>query len=73
MENSTWKTRLLPLLITFVVVKLVHHLAGFDYDIFLEGVFTVRFLLDIGTWVAVYVVVSFLLKKVFPSKEATDK
>jgi hypothetical protein len=63
-------TSWLPILITYVLVKEMQNLAGFEYDLFKEGVLTFRFVLDIASWVVVYVLVSFLLQKVFSTQEA---
>ncbi|WP_299822398.1 hypothetical protein [uncultured Pontibacter sp.] len=60
----------IPLLITYILVKIVHKLAGFEYDIFTEGVFTLKFVLDIASWVFIYGVVYFLFKKLSPQKNA---
>ena len=65
------RTTFISLIITYVVVKVIHNLAGFDYDIFTEGVLNMRLLLDVTSWVIVHAAVNFLLRKLLPEKGAT--
>lgn len=67
MRNS-WSIDFIPLFITYVVVKLVHWLSGFDYDIFSEGIFNIKFLIDIASWGGIYAIVYLLLKALIPNR-----
>jgi len=56
----------ISLSITYLAVKLVYWLAGFDYDIFSEGIFNTKLLIDILSWVGIYALVFILLKTFIP-------
>jgi hypothetical protein len=58
----------LPLFITYIIVKIAHNLAGFDYDLFSEGIMNAKFLIDIMSWVIVYALIYFLLRKILPQR-----
>lgn len=66
MKNS-WSIDFITLFITYGAVKLVHWLVGFDYDIFSEGIFSIKFLIDIASWGGIYAVVYFVLNAFFPN------
>jgi hypothetical protein len=68
MNLDSKRAAFIPLLITYVVVKLVHNLAGFDYDILSEGILNLKFLIDVASWAIVYAAVYFLLRKWLSSK-----
>ena len=72
--KSNTAHRFIALAVTYVVVKLLQYLAGFEYSPFEEGVFTYKLLADVGAWALVYVLVYSLLKKIYaPKKEAAQK
>jgi hypothetical protein len=68
MKNSNSFISLVLILLTYVIVKIGHKLAGFHYDIFSEGIMNVKFLIDIMSWGIVYAILYFLLKKLLPLK-----
>jgi hypothetical protein len=68
MKNS-WSVDLIPLFITYVVVKSVHWLAGFNYDIFNEGILNIKFLVDVFSWGGIYAIVYILLKTFIPKNK----
>ncbi|SFH26629.1 hypothetical protein SAMN05421739_1091 [Pontibacter chinhatensis] len=65
------RTTFISLIITYVVVKVVHSLIGFDYDIFSEGILNLKFLIDVASWAIVSAAVYFLLRKLLPQRGAT--
>ncbi|PTX22738.1 hypothetical protein C8N40_101566 [Pontibacter mucosus] len=65
------RTTFISLLITYVLVKVVHNLAGFEYAIFSEGILNLKFLVDMASWAIVYAAVYFLLRKLLPQRGAT--
>lgn len=69
MKNSSKYIGLISMLITYIVVKIGHLLAGFQYNIFSEGIFNFKFLIDIISWIIVYGIIYFLLKKLIPKRE----
>lgn len=46
---DTKRTAFIPLFITYVVVKLVHNLIGFNYDLLSEGILNLKFLIDVAS------------------------
>jgi uncharacterized membrane protein len=68
MEDSQKKTNgfipLVTIIITYVTVKILYKLTGFQYD-FSEGILNIRFLIDITLWGFIYLTVNFLLRKLF--------
>lgn len=70
MKNS-WLINLLPLFITYVAVKAVHWLVGFDYHLFREGLFHSKLLIDLASWGIIYAIVYYLLKTFMPKKKNT--
>ncbi|WP_266203282.1 hypothetical protein [Pontibacter kalidii] len=74
MRMDSKRAAFIPLLITYVVVKLVHTFVGFEYDLLSEGLFNMKFVIDIASWAVVYAAVYFLLRKLLPQKgEALTK
>ncbi|TPE45270.1 hypothetical protein FJM65_04315 [Pontibacter mangrovi] len=70
MRIGTTQAALAPLFITYLLVKVVHHLAGFKYDLVEEGVLNAKFAIDLASWGVVYAVTYFLLSKLAPQKSA---
>jgi len=64
MKNEFKSFDFIGILATFILVNVIHYLAGFDYKLHVEGIFTYKFLIDIASWVIVYIGVKFLLKKI---------
>ncbi|ALI99977.1 hypothetical protein [Rufibacter tibetensis] len=64
MRTESTRISLMTLLITYIVVKVVHLLTGFNYNPFEEGLLTIKFVLDVVSWVMVYGLVYFIVKKV---------
>ncbi|OKL41096.1 hypothetical protein A3841_14825 [Pontibacter flavimaris] len=71
MRKDTGPTAFLSLFITYLLVKVMHHLIGFEYDLFSEGLLNMKFIIDIASWGIVYAAVYFLLRKLLPRKGAT--
>ncbi|GGK77262.1 hypothetical protein ACD591_20460 [Rufibacter glacialis] len=53
---------LVLILLTYVVVKVVKKVIGFNYNPFKEGIMTVNFLVDVAIWGTVYAILYFLFK-----------
>ncbi len=68
MKNNNRFIDFIPLIITYIVVKVMHKLVGFNYDPFREGILNVKFLIDIMSWIIVYAVIYILMKKLLPQK-----
>lgn len=56
-------------LISFVVTRIIYKIIGFHYDI-QEGLFNIKFLIDLGLWIIIYNLIGFLRKKI---KSKTEK
>lgn len=57
------------ILITYIIVKLVCKLTGFHYD-FSDGIVNVKLLIDIALWGFIYLLINYLLKKLFANRTA---
>ncbi|MGV3587500.1 MAG: hypothetical protein ACO1OF_10880 [Adhaeribacter sp.] len=66
-QNST-AFNITTILLTYLIKKIGYKIVGFDYDIFSEGLWNTKFLIDVTAWVVIYAIVSFLLKKLSPNK-----
>jgi hypothetical protein len=55
------------IIIAYAIVKFINNITGFHYDIS-EGIFNMKFLIDITIWGCVYVIVYFLLSKLLPKR-----
>ena len=71
MNMHSKRTTFISLIITYVVVKVIHILAGFEYDIFSEGILNLKFLVDVAFLAIVHAAVNFLLRKLLSQKGAT--
>jgi hypothetical protein len=68
-KNNNRVIGFITIIITYVVVKIIHRYAGFQYDISREGIINVKLLIDIFSWIVVYALVYTLLKKILPQKD----
>ncbi len=59
MKRDSVSANLVLFLITYLLVKIIQRLTGFDYD-FSEGLFNIKLLIDLLIWIAVYRIVSIL-------------
>lgn len=71
MNMHSKRTTFISLILTYVIVKVVHSMVGFEYDIFSEGILNLKFLIDVASWAIVSAAVYFLLRKLLPQKGAT--
>ena len=53
------------ILITYIIVKIIHKLAGFHYNLFNEDIISINFFIDIMSWVIIYGITYFIIKKLF--------
>ena len=63
-KESKRKFSITTLIVTYVIVKTIRLLTGFNYD-FSEGLLNLKFFIDIALWIIVYYAVDFLIRKVF--------
>ncbi|QHL89227.1 hypothetical protein GU926_18035 [Nibribacter ruber] len=66
--NQRTNTYMATLFITFVLVKLVKAVLGFEYHILQEGIFNLKFLADLAMWGVSYYLVDFLRQQMFQPK-----
>ncbi|QMU28133.1 hypothetical protein [Adhaeribacter radiodurans] len=55
------------LVVTYIIVKVVHHLAGFHYNPFQDGLLTYKLLVDILSW-GMAGLIYFLSKRLWPQR-----
>lgn len=68
MKKNSKTIGFVSLFITYLVVKVVHSFAGFHFDPFSEGIFNIKFLIDIKSWGIISTMVYFLMKRLLPQK-----
>ncbi|KAA3436894.1 hypothetical protein [Rufibacter hautae] len=65
METRNTLLKVVAPILTFVAVKVVHNAVGFEYDLFVEGIFNLGFVIDIMSFAVGYAGFSYLLLRVF--------
>lgn len=63
-NNSSGYFIVLVTIFTYIIVKIVYRLTGFYYN-FDEGIFNIKLLIDLSLWLAVFIPIHFLVKRLF--------
>lgn len=64
MQNEEKNLDLIRFVITYILVRIMFKLFNFNYDIVSNKFNALKFIIDLGSWISVWVIVSFILKKI---------
>ena len=60
---------ILTTIFSYIIVRIVYKLTGFYYS-FDEGIFNIKLLIDLSIWLAVFIPIHFLVKRLFHKTRA---
>lgn len=63
MENVSKKTNFIIFIIAYAITRFIFKLFNFNYSIATDGFANIKFIIDFGLWIIVYVLIYGVLKK----------
>lgn len=64
MQNKERNLDLIKFVVTYILVRIMFKLFNFNYDIVSNKFNASKFIIDLGSWILVWVIVSFIFKKI---------
>ena len=61
--NKNFCISVLTIITTYIITRIIYRLTGFSYS-FSDGILNIKLLIDISLWIAISLLVGFILNKV---------
>lgn len=68
MQDKEKKLDFISFVVSYILVHILFELFNFHYNIFTDKFNVLKFIIDLGSWILVWVIVSFMLKRVRKNK-----